>query len=149
MKKTLTILIAACSFAQCAAAQDVGKPGVADAQAHNMAIGKALAMATPIKAAVEDFYRHSARFPASNSELGLNPATSYRNYDVKQIAIGADGAIDITLSASSGVDDGVIRLTPKPSPIKDEHSVEWVCASASYSTIGDATGGVCGYTNQP
>lgn len=63
--------------------------------------------------------------------------------------VGNDGVIEITLTASSGVDDGIIRLTPKPSPIKDENSLEWTCASASFSTISDATGGVCEYTNQP
>jgi Pilin (bacterial filament) len=149
MKKILMTLLLSCAIGGYSWGQDAAKPSAADIQAHNLAISKALAAATPVKTAVEEFRRHSGRLPSTNADVGMNPPATYGNYDVKQIAVGNDGVIEITLTASSGVDDGIIRLTPKPSPIKDENSLEWTCASASFSTISDATGGVCEYTNQP
>ena len=130
-------------------AQEAARPSAADIEAHNQAIAKALAAAAPVKLAVEQFRVRTKRFPSNNTDAGMNLPASFGNYDVKQIAVNANGVIDITLTETSGVDDGVIRLTPKPSPGSGENAVEWTCASASYAAIADATGGVCEHTNQP
>jgi len=108
-----------------------------------------LKIAGPIKTQVEEYRRHHDNFPASNAEASLGPPASYAGPDVRQIAIDHDGIIQITLTASSGVDSGVIVLTPKLPKNTDDYVVEWKCASPSYSTISDATLGLCEYTKVP
>lgn len=149
MKKALIAALFCISMAGVVPAQETARSSAADVEAHNRAIAKALAAASPAKAAVEQFRLRTKLFPSNNADAGMNLPDSFRNYDVKRIAVNANGVIDITLTETSGVDDGVIRLTPKPSPSTGENAVEWTCASASYAAIADATGGVCEYTNQP
>lgn len=123
--------------------------GATDVQLHNQVIRQALAAAAPVRSSVEQFYLHHKAFPASNAELGMNLPQTYRNYDVQAIAVGANGIIDIALTPSSGVDGGTIRLTPSLSSTSGVPTFEWACRSPSYTTIADATGGNCEYTNQP
>ena len=130
-------------------AQDLAKPSPADVQTHNRVIGQSLAAVAPVKTTVEAYRLRAKRFPASNAEAGLNLPEAYGNYDIKSIAITADGVIDMTLTATSGVDGGVIRFTPTATGSPESPTIEWRCASASYSTIVDATGGLCEHTNQP
>ena len=132
-----------------AAAENAAVPSENDIEAQNQAIGKALAMAAQAKATVEEFRRRSKTFPASNTDAGMNPPATYRNYDVKGITIGSGGVVEITMTASSGMDGGIIRLTPRAAANTDSNMVEWTCASPSFSRIADATGGACEYTNQP
>lgn len=148
MSKWIVLAIVAAATAS-VHAQDASKPNPADVQAHNRVIGQSLAAVTPVKTAVEGYRLRAKRFPASNAELGMNLPETYRNYDIKSIAVTADGVIDMTLSATSGVDGGVIRFTPTATGSTDNPTIEWHCASASYTTIGDATGGLCEHTNQP
>ena len=129
--------------------QQPATPSPADVQLHNQVIRQAVETAAPVKARVEQFFLHQKAFPASNSEAGMNLPQTYRTYDVQAITIGPNGVIDIVLTASSGVDGGIIRLTPAASKTSSPPSVEWSCRSPSYSTIADATGGTCEYTNQP
>lgn len=132
-----------------AAAQPPAPAPASDIQTRHKVINQALAAATPVKAQVAQYYLHNKAFPSSNAELGMNLPAAYRTYDLKSIAVSAGGVIDLTLTASSGVDNGVIRLTPEAALKTDENGLAWTCASADYSTIADATGGVCEYTNQP
>jgi hypothetical protein len=127
----------------------VETPSSADVQRHHAAINQALNTAAPFKAAVESYRRHHDDFPASNLEAGLQPPNMYRNPDVRQVAIDRGGTINVTLTASSGVDGGVILLTPKMPKNSDDFAAEWKCTTASYSDISDATGGLCEYTKVP
>jgi len=127
----------------------VEAPSAADVQLHHTAINQALSTAAPFKAAVESYRRHHDDFPASNLDAGLQPADMYRNPDVRQVAINPGGVIDIMLTASSGVDGGVIVLTPKMPKNSDDFAVEWKCTTASYSDASDATLGLCEYTKVP
>lgn len=124
-------------------------PTEPDLATRHQVIRQALAAAAPFERAVEQFHLHNGRFPASNGDLGLNRPDAYRNYDIQGIRIDSDGAIDLMLTETSGVAGGTIRLTPEPAGLVSENRIDWTCASASYSTISDATGGVCQYTNQP
>jgi len=121
----------------------------ADVQLHHAAINQALTTAAPFKAAVESYRRHHDDFPASNLDAGLQPPDMYRNPDVRQVAIDRGGTINVTLTASSGVDGGVIVLTPKLPKNSDDFAVEWKCTTASYSDASDATLGLCEYTKVP
>jgi hypothetical protein len=125
------------------------KPSAADVQLHHAAINQALKTAAPFKEAVESYRRHHDDFPASNLEAGLQPPEMYRNPDVRQVAIAHGGVINVTLTASSGVDNGVIVLTPNMPKNSDDFVVEWKCASANYSDVSDATLGLCEYTKVP
>ena len=145
LRATFPIGLAWC----CASAGEIAVPSATDIRAQNQAIGQALAAAAPIKAGVERFRLRTKAFPASNADAGMNPPAAYGNYDVKRIAIGGDGTIEITLNATSGIDGGVIRLMPKAAANTDQDMIEWSCSSPSYSAIADATGGVCEYSNQP
>jgi hypothetical protein len=124
-------------------------PSAADVQRHHLAINNALTTAAPFKQEVESYRRHHDAFPVSNVEATLGPPESYMNPDVRQVAIDRDGIINITLTASSGVDGGVIRLTPNMPKNSDDLKIEWKCTSANYSDISDATLGVCEYTKVP
>jgi len=130
-------------------AATVEKPSAADAQLHHAAINQALTTAAPFKSAVESYRRHHDDFPASNLEAGLQAPDMYRNPDVRQVAIDRGGVINVTLTASSGVDGGVIVLTPSLPKNSDDYAVAWKCATASYSDVSDATGGLCEYTKVP
>lgn len=141
-----TVIAAAAVTAQ---AQDASQPSVADVQAHNRIIAQSLQDVAPVQKAVEGYRLRAKRFPASNSDVGMNLPETYRNYDIKSIAVTGEGVIDMTMTATSGVDGGVIRFTPTATGSKDTPNIEWHCASANYSTIADASGGLCEYTNQP
>jgi hypothetical protein len=127
----------------------VETPSAADAQLHNMAINKALTTAGPFKDAIESYRRHHDDFPASNLDVGLQPPDTYKNPDVRQVAINRGGIVNVTLTSSSGFDGGVIVLTPNLPKNSDDFKVEWKCTSANYSNISDATLGLCEYTKVP
>jgi hypothetical protein len=150
MQARVRTLLLPLAFAICAAAAaEVTKPSAADVQLHHSAINKALTTAAPFKEAVESYRRHHDDFPASNLQAGLQPPDIYKNPDVRQVAIQHDGVINVMLTASSGVDGGMILLTPNLPKNADNFAVEWKCASASYSDISDATLGLCEYTKVP
>ena len=124
-------------------------PSAADVQRHHAAINAALTTAAPFKAAVESYRRHHDDFPASNLDAGLQTPDMYRNPDVRQVAIDRGGIINVMLTASSGVDNGIIVLTPKMPKNSDDFAIEWKCTSANYSDVSDATLGLCEYTKVP
>jgi hypothetical protein len=146
--RTMLIGLTAALLVAAAGAQEAVRSSETDAVAQKNSISGALAAAVPAKGAVEAYRLHHGAFPGNNVEAGLNSPDSYRTNDIKAIAIAEDGRIDVTLTAVSGVDGGVIRLTPKLAA-GEASAVEWKCASANYSKIGDATDGVCEYANQP
>ena len=143
------VFLPAALLAIVAVAAPVATPSAADKQLHHQAINKALTTAVPFKQAVESYRRHHDDFPSSNLESGLQPPDIYKNPDVRQVSINKGGIINVTLTASSGTDGGVIVLTPNMPKNSDDLAVEWKCASANYSDISDATAGVCEYTKVP
>ena len=143
------VFLPAALLAFAAGAAPVETPSATDVQRHHLAINKALTTAAPFKDAVESYRRHHDDFPSSNLEAGLQPPDIYKNPDVRQVAISQNGIIQITLTASSGADGGVVVLTPKMPKNSDNLTVEWKCTSADYSDISDATLGLCEYTKLP
>lgn len=137
------------AFAVPAGAQAPTASGAADSQAHNKVLQAAVLAANPVQAKVEQFRLHTKAFPANNADVAMNLPETYRNYDMKSVAVRPNGIVEITMTATSGVDNGLIRFTPKATGSPEDPTIEWHCTSANYSTISDATGGVCEYTNQP
>lgn len=124
-------------------------PSAADTQAHQQAIANALALAAPVQARVADYRQRSNAFPSSNAEAMVNPPTVIASADVKSINVRSAGVVEVTLTGTSGVDDGVIVLTPQIPKTADDGHIEWHCASASYTTIADMTRGQCEYSKLP
>ena len=139
----------AAAAASAPAAQDVPAPDPSDTQAHNKVLQQALTVAAPVRAKIEQYRLHTKAFPARNADIGMNLPQTYRNYDVRSVAVEPNGVIEIAMTAASGVDGGIVRFTPSATGSPEDPTIEWHCTSASYTTISDATGGVCEYTNQP
>jgi hypothetical protein len=131
-----------------ASAADV-KPSAADNQAHAAAINKAIASIGSTKDAVAQYRLHHDAFPASNTEAGILPPAAFANSALQRVEVGSNGVIRATLTADSGVNDGVIVFTPAMSPQTDLNQVDWTCTSPSYSDISDITNSVCNYSNLP
>jgi type II secretory pathway pseudopilin PulG len=125
------------------------KPSAADNQAHATAINSALNSIGSIKDAVAQYRLHHNSFPVSNAESGILPPTAFATSALKRVDVGSNGVIEATLTADSGVDDGVIRFTPAMSPQTDLNQVDWICTSPSYSDISDITNSACSYSKVP
>jgi len=127
---------------------DTIRSSEADRQLHDQVINNALGMTARVRQAVENFRLHHNAFPSDSADIGLNPA-SWASEDIKQVTVGANGMIEITLAASSGVDGGVIRLTPTVPANTGQNTVDWACTSPSYNAIADTTSGFCEYSKLP
>ena len=142
------LALAALAAAGSVAAIDKTVPSDQEAQLHNQVINNALGLTQRVRAAVENFRLRNAAYPGSSADIGLDP-NSWANGDIKSVTLGSNGLIEIRLGASSGVDDGVIRLTPTDSSTTGQVAVAWACTSPNYSTIADATSGFCEYSKLP
>ncbi|HEY2396092.1 MAG TPA: pilin [Rudaea sp.] len=123
--------------------------GAADMQTQMNAVAEALQSVGPVEQAIRSYRLSHDGFPASNAEAGLVPPSLFASNSVKTLAIGPDGIIDVTLTAASGIDGGVVRFHPEFAPQSGGGDVHWTCASASYANIGDLTGGTCEHTQLP
>jgi hypothetical protein len=144
----LLAIFSAASLACGAALADTVRSSAADRQLHDQVINNALGMTAKVRQAVENYRLHHNAFPSDSADIGLNPA-SWTSEDIKQVTVGANGMIEITLAASSGVDGGVIRLTPTVPANTDQGTVDWACTSPSYNAIADTTSGFCEYSKLP
>ena len=135
----------ALAVAGSAQAIEAPKSSAAEEQARADAIKAALARAAGAKMAVEAFHLAQKKFPASNAEVNLGSPDTYAGGALKRLEIVGDGEVQLVLGPSSGVDDGIIRLRPQPSPRSDENTLEWTCVTPSYAGITDITGGLCSY----
>lgn len=125
------------------------KPSSADNQAHAKAINDAIASVSGVKDAVANYRLHHETFPASNAEAGVQPSAAFATSALKRIEVGKNGMVEATLTAESGVNDGVIRFMPAMSPQKDLNQVDWTCTTPSYSAISDITNSLCTYGKNP
>jgi hypothetical protein len=146
MKTTLSILLCL-GFAEAWAAD--AKPSAADNQAHAKAINEAIAGVTSVKDAVANYRLHHDAFPLSNAEAGVLPPAAFASSALKRVEVGKNGMIEATLTAESGVNDGVIRFVPAMSPQTDLNQVDWTCSTPSYSNISDITNSLCTYGKNP
>jgi hypothetical protein len=148
-KVVAAIGIAAAALPVSSWAAEPLKAEAADQDAQMNAVSEAVRAVAAVEDAVRSYRLTHDGFPASNAEAGIPPPPQFAGNSVKRIAIGADGIIDVTLTAASGVDDGLIRFHPDFAPQSGGGDVHWTCASASYANIGDLTGGTCVHTELP
>ena len=125
------------------------KPSSADNQAHAKAINDAIASVSAVKDAIASYRLHHDAFPTSNAEAGVQPPAAFASSALKRIEVGKDGMVEATLTAESGVNDGVIRFMPAMSPQTDLNQVDWTCTTPSYSAISDITNSLCIYGKNP
>lgn len=144
----VALALAALATAVSAGAIDKTVPADEEKQLHDQVINNALSLTQRVRAAVENFRLRNAAYPVSSADIGLDPNT-WASGDIKSVSVGANGMIEIRLGASSGVDDGVIRLTPADSATSGQLAVAWACTSPNFSTIADSTAGFCEYSKLP
>ncbi|HEX6834695.1 MAG TPA: pilin [Rudaea sp.] len=151
MKRIVRLLLGAAVAAQClgAAAQDKVRSSSDEARLHAQAIANGLSIGAAVQHRVADYYQHFNRFPTSNEDARFGPPKSFASADVQSVTISGDGVITIAMTEAAGVAGGTIVLTPVLSHNTDEHTVDWRCASPSFSTISDDTSGVCSYSKLP
>lgn len=93
--------------------------------------------AAAAKVAVAESFLTNGRMPASNTEAGLPPATSYRGRSLISAAVVDGGRIQLTFDGESGRDGGVIDLVPDLAHI-DAMGVQWRCETTDYPQIARA-----------
>jgi len=78
------------------------------------------------KLQIADFYSRHGRFPEDNQDLGIAPAETFRNINVKRRSIGPNGLIDIAFNDSVGKE---ARLTfiPTPNLTRVGSTIQWRC----------------------
>lgn len=92
------------------------------------------AAAGSMKTAIAEFYMTNLRLPASNDDVGLPGPDQYRGKSLKSAAVSADGSIEFSFDAGSGVEGGRIRLIPDLSRA-NAMGIQWRCESVDYPLI--------------
>jgi hypothetical protein len=98
-----------------------------------MYLAEGLHIAASAKTAVAESYMTQMRWPSSNREAGLPDANQLKGQSLQSVRLSGAGVISLTFDAKSGVDRGVIRLTPKAR--QNGGAVSWQCESPSYENI--------------
>lgn len=147
--RSLALGAAVAFFASSSPAAEPVKAGALDTQTQMNAVTEALQAVGPVKEAVKRYRLAHDGFPASNAEAGVPPPAQFASNSVRTITVGPDGVIDVTLTAASGLDGGLIRFHPDYAPQSGGGDVHWSCASETYANIGDLTGGNCEHTKMP
>lgn len=87
-----------------------------------------------MRTAISEYYMSMGRMPATAAEAGLQAADEYRGKTLRSAALMADGGIELTFDANSGVDGGRIRWRPDLSHAQ-AMGVQWRCETPDYPLI--------------
>ena len=90
-------------------------------------VTEALSVAAAAKLAVAETFTSNGALPTTNTEAGLPTATDMNGTDVLSVAVGAAGAITVTMrnSTNAVLSDKTVTLTPAT----NAGSITWVCTS--------------------
>ncbi len=93
-------------------------------------IAEGLAMASPVKPAIAEFFLAKGYLPHSNGSIGLAVSTNFRGSYVSGIDVGTTipGVITITYSADANIAGKTVTLTPSTAALG---SIQWVCAAGT------------------
>lgn len=109
------------------------------------AIREALVVASGAKVSVAEFYMSTGQMPASNGEVGLAEAGSYKGQSLRSMQVDDGGKIVLAFDADSGVDGGTIELTPDLAG-HEAMGVQWSCTTRNFVNIARAwPGSGCEY----
>ncbi len=96
-------------------------------------IKEGLQSAQHAKALIEDFYASTQRWPASNEELDIRPASETGVDSLTSLAILQDGWIMLTFNELSGVSGAQVLF--KPALDSATKKTQWKCFSAEFHHI--------------
>jgi type IV pilus assembly protein PilA len=93
-------------------------------------IAEGLAMASPIKPAIAEYFLSKGTLPPSNSAAGLSSANKYAGNFVTTIDVGtaAPGVITITYTSDPKITGKTVTLTPSTAAVG---SIQWACAAGT------------------
>lgn len=99
-------------------------------------VSEAMSLSSGARTAVAEYYADRGNFPSANASAGLSPAASITGKYVRQVEVGAAGAISATLkgagSVSSKVQGAVFQLVPTDRG----GSISWACDGTG-TTVND------------
>jgi len=108
-------------------------------------IREALVAASAAKVSVAEFYMNTGQMPASNAEVGLGEADSYKGQSLHSMQVTEGGKIVLAFDADSGVEGGSIELTPDLAG-HESMGVQWTCTTHDFVNISRAwPGSACEY----
>lgn len=84
-----------------------------------------LALFTPAKTAVTEYYLAQGSLPATNSQAGMDDPTDYRGTVVESVTV-VNGVVTVKFD-DDGLQDGTFVFTPSTA---DAGSVSWTCTTA-------------------
>jgi type IV pilus assembly protein PilA len=92
-------------------------------------VSEGLALASPAKTGVAEYYVSEGTLPPNNSQAGLASATDITGDYVQSVDV-TDGVITITYKAEPKIDGDTVTLTPRTGA----GSVNFTCAVGSIET---------------
>ncbi len=93
-------------------------------------ISEGLSLAASAKTGVSEFWASEGSLPSANGSVGLPGAASISGNSVRQVAIGANGVITITMQAT-GLPTNVAGDTFTLTPNTANGGVKWSCAAGT------------------
>jgi prepilin-type N-terminal cleavage/methylation domain-containing protein len=92
-------------------------------------VSTGLALTSPIKLAVQEYFMKNNRFPLTNEAAGLFPADQYTDTHVRSISINetpSPGTITIAYKGAGAISEGDSLLLM---PSGDASGIRWKCTS--------------------
>ena len=107
-------------------------------------ISKDFGMSSMAKTAVAEALMTNGTAPNSNAEAGLPAAADLHGQSLRETRVGAGGVVELVYDAKTGVDGGIIRLTPDVALAVQSGVINWRCESSDYPEISKFMPG-CSY----
>jgi hypothetical protein len=99
---------------------------------HSAFIANGLALAMDVTQRVGEYYLMRGEMPENNGAMDLPSAEQFASQAVKAIEVN-DGVVIVKFNQLSGMDDGVIKLTPEL--MEGSGLVLWNCETPSYPFV--------------
>lgn len=93
-----------------------------------------LQVSANVKQQLAEFYQNRGEFPSSNKELGLSEPGRFVGQSLMSLDVSEGGVITLRYDKKSGVENGIIRLTPDVS--NPAMGIQWRCVTPSYQNVG-------------
>jgi|GEM_PF-4594746 len=92
-----------------------------------------LSLASRLKPRIMEHYMMEGRFPESNGDVGLPDPDRMGSHGVRSVGITEEGGIEITYGPETGIDGGVVLLSPTERA--QAGRVDWNCTTPDYPDI--------------
>ena len=91
-------------------------------------VSEGLALASPVKPTLAEFYLARGYLPGSNASAGLPTAASISGNFVSKVEVQTNGVIAITYTREPKITGKVVTLTPSTVAVG---SIQWTCAAGT------------------